>query len=185
MTNKKLIFPIIFPLIVVIFIILYEILMKATGIPVVFNATGYDPRDLLRGHYIRYVIDEKGELSYEELVEMEITKYKEHNLERTYYNFEGYALLADSNNDGVYDGFGTFSLEKPDKPYLKCNFRVTRNDDIIQVNLQNEDRNYYVNEKLAPILEQQIDDTGGFLIYGTVNNGSFRASGIQINDFHY
>lgn len=183
MMNKKLI-ALILPIFMIISIIIYEIIMKATGVPVIFVASGYDPRDLLRGHYIEYTIDEEG---YMDEIEFEYLRTQQ-DMDKYATRIEGYVSLVDNDGDGIFDGIGAFHSNKPSTPYLECTCRLyysVHNSNDVSISLNSISRKYYVNEKLAPILEKQIDLQGEFYISGTVNNGVFRADGMIINGVTY
>ena len=57
MKNKILAIALITPLICLAGWLIYLTFQRATGKEVIVSIQGYDPRDLLSGHYIRYTID--------------------------------------------------------------------------------------------------------------------------------
>jgi len=57
----RLLFAIIFPIIILLCLLLYKQSIINTGQSVTLAIVGFDPRDLLSGHYLRYRIDYKSE----------------------------------------------------------------------------------------------------------------------------
>ncbi len=58
MLNKKyVIFAYIFPIFVLFAAMIYYSHLKITGTEAVFRITGYDPRDILSGHFVVYSVD--------------------------------------------------------------------------------------------------------------------------------
>lgn len=177
------------PILAILSFILYEEIAVATGDKVSLIVRGYDPTDYLRGHYIRYQI-------LDDMVE-DIKIADPQNIlikDEYYYRTDGYISLKDTNNDGVYDSFGDFYIKKPNIPYIngRCviyNYKDFdyNNEDKQNYNIYldyNQDR-YYLNENLAPIVEDEINKYGEFSIVGTTKSGYFRASHIEVNGAVY
>lgn len=55
--QKKLIFSIAFPIVILLGLTLQKHSLRQTGVKKIFAISGYDPRDLLSGHYLIYTID--------------------------------------------------------------------------------------------------------------------------------
>jgi uncharacterized membrane-anchored protein len=55
--RKKLIFAIAFPIVLLLGLTLQKHTLRQTGTKRIFPISGYDPRDLLSGHYLIYTID--------------------------------------------------------------------------------------------------------------------------------
>lgn len=172
----------IIPILMILGFMMYEIISVATGDKVELIVQGYDPTDFLRGHYIRYsIINDMAE-------EMEI--YDPENLptnEDSSYNIQGHISLEDTNNDGIYDSLGDFYVKKPNTPYINGNCRIyyIKNDEEIKemnhrIYIDYHQDRYYLNENLAPIVEDEIREAGSFSIVGTVKSGYFRASHIDV-----
>lgn len=172
------------PILAILSFILYEITAVATGDKVALIVQGYDPTDFLRGHYIRY------QILNDMLDEMKIADPQNIQVQNEYYySHQGYISLIDSNNDGIYDSFGDFYIKKPNIPYIngRCvfyNYGVNDNSRYSIYLNYNQDR-YYLNENLAPMVEDEINKYGEFSIVGSVKSGYFRASHIEVNGVEY
>lgn len=57
--NKKRLILLIIPYVVLLFWIIFLFVQKMSGYNVILPIQGYDPRDLISGHYIQYQIDWK------------------------------------------------------------------------------------------------------------------------------
>lgn len=55
--QKKLIFAIAFPIVILLGLTMQKHILRQTGVKKIFPISGYDPRDLLSGHYLIYTID--------------------------------------------------------------------------------------------------------------------------------
>lgn len=55
--QKKLLFAIAFPIVLLLGLTLQKHTLRQTGVKRIFPISGYDPRDLLSGHYLIYAID--------------------------------------------------------------------------------------------------------------------------------
>ncbi|MDZ4084370.1 MAG: GDYXXLXY domain-containing protein [Bdellovibrionales bacterium] len=55
--QKKLLFAIAFPIVILLGLTLQKHSLRQTGVKKIFAISGYDPRDLLSGHYLIYAID--------------------------------------------------------------------------------------------------------------------------------
>ncbi len=56
-SNRKLIAVLVFPIVALMFLAGYKSYLVNTGSEVILPITGYDPRDLLSGHYLTYQVD--------------------------------------------------------------------------------------------------------------------------------
>lgn len=55
--QKKLLFCIAFPIVILLGVTLQKHSLRQTGVKMTFPISGYDPRDLLSGHYLIYTVD--------------------------------------------------------------------------------------------------------------------------------
>ncbi len=55
--QKRLLFAIVFPILILLGVTLQKHTLRQTGTKKTFRIAGYDPRDLLSGHYLIYSID--------------------------------------------------------------------------------------------------------------------------------
>lgn len=163
----------IFPILVITGFASQEFIYRIIGDEVILDISGYDPRDLLRGHYISYTIAES----------TDNIKTDVYFTSDDYYSVNGYLILVDSNNDGVYDSFSEFSESKPSNPYIKGTIHDGYSG--IYYRITDNIKRYYVNEKLAPIIESAITKADSVQIKGTVYNGEFRADSLIIDGTEY
>ncbi|MBN8540793.1 MAG: GDYXXLXY domain-containing protein [Deltaproteobacteria bacterium] len=57
LNRKKLLFAIAFPIVLLLGLTLQKHTLRQTGVKKVFPISGFDPRDLLSGHYLIYSVD--------------------------------------------------------------------------------------------------------------------------------
>lgn len=162
------------PFLVIIGFICYEFFMVATGVPVSLVVQGYDPSDFLRGNYILY----------DHLIEDVVIAdpiYYNFSDDKFYYRDTGHIILLDTDGDGVYDDFGDFYWSEPSQPYFlaECSIYHSQPDEPRIYFLDNQNR-FYLDQELAPDVEDDIRDVGSFNITGTVNKGVFRAESIKV-----
>lgn len=194
------------PILLVVGVFACEILSVKIGTPVRFEVTGYDPRDLLRGHYIEYLLDEDVKsTTLLDLVDYELEQGSNFDLytSRSIARFKEriyYAELIDSNNDNVYDSIVSVVPEKPMyNNYLKVNinnyisYRVFRNEDmkndffmdetnlVLDTTLPYNSSRFYLNEEDAKYLDTIFNSANLIEIEGVVTNGIFRARNLIVD----
>lgn len=161
-------FSVLLPIFAVISFMLYELFAVTVGTPIHLTVEGYDPTDFLRGHYIRY----------DALVENLTILDPENQPDKYYTQLDGYIVIGDKDSDGIYDSFSGFSWEKPDSPYIYAFCRLF--EDRHYIFLDNNQTRYYLDENLAPIAEKKILEEGSFTLVGTLFQGLFRASRLEV-----
>ncbi len=169
------------PIVTVLGFLLYEVVTIATGTPVALIVAGYDPSDFLRGHYILY------DALTEEL-EILDPENEPQTQDGYVYREDGYILLEDVNGDGVYDTIGKFTWTKPSTPYLRAvgsRIFYGGEDEGYYFQLDSDQGRYYLDEDLASFVEDEIRRVGKFSIEGTVKQGQFRASAIEVDGKRY
>lgn len=175
------------PISLVFGFMMFEVHSVVTGDKVAFIVQGYDPTDFLRGHYIRY--DILNNMTENVRIADPQNNPTMHNSD--YFRSEpGYITLADKNKDGVYDSFGDFYWEKPNVPYINgfCSYYgryYSEDDPKYNYQLDSNQERYYLDENLASFVEAEITDAGEFNIVGTIKNGLFRASHIEVKGIVY
>lgn len=170
------------PLIVILCFIAYEIAMVNFGTKVSLVATGYDPKDFLRGHYISYKLLAKDI----DVFDIETIPKFDDSFSRTV--IDAYITLKDTDNDGIYDSVDKLHINEPDSPYIKssCVYYYDRDDETTPIVIVNDvQRKYYLNENLAPIVENEINEAGEFEVFGTIHNGYFRSKNIVVDGKNY
>ncbi len=161
------------PFVAAVGFLCYEATAVMLGTPVSLAVTGYDPADILRGHYIRY------ELLLEDIKPMEPILDEDQ-----FYDVEGYLSIIDSDGDGVYDSFGGFYWNEVPEVYIKaeCHFYT---EDYARYGLIGNQGRYYLDEKIARDAEDAINEAGSFEISGSIRDGFFRATGIVVGGVEY
>ncbi len=166
-------FATLLPFVVAVGFLCYEAMAVLVGTPVSLTVTGYDPADILRGHYIRY------ELLLEDVGLMETVVDGISMRE-----IEGYLSIVDSNGDGVYDSFGGFYWTQKPEVYIKAEcYRYS--EDYSRFLLVGNQGRYYLDETIATDVENAINEAGSFQIKGTILNGLFRATAIVVDGIEY
>lgn len=164
----------ILPIFVVLGVLSYEFAMLHTGTPFAIEVDGYDPVDLLRGHYIRYTFDTDDVVVLENYFEED----------GGWTERDGYIVVTDNNRDGVYDTLAEFTIDKPKGAYLLATCRYY-SEDRYRVSIPGTQTRYYISEEIAEVVEDKISDVDGFQIKGTLNQGYFRATGIVVDGQFY
>lgn len=160
------------PFMVALGFFFYEVVAVTLGIPVALEITGYDPTDILRGHYIQY------DYLFEELEVLDPENAPDSR------EGDGYFVLADGDQDGIYDTITGFTWKEKPEVYLLGFCRIW-GDDSTYFSFLSEQRRFYLDERIAETVEEEIFQAGGFSIVGTVTHGLFRASGIEVDGTIY
>lgn len=161
------------PFVVTLGFLCYEATAVFVGTPVSLTVTGYDPADILRGHYIRY------ELLLEDVELMESVTDVDN-----FSGTQGYLSIVDSNGDGIYDSLGGFYWNQKPEVYIKAEcYRYS--ESYTRFFLVGNQGRYYLDEKIAYDVEKAINQHGSFQIQGTILDGLFRATGIVVDGVEY
>lgn len=161
------------PFLVAIGFLCYETLAVFMGTPVSLTVRGYDPADILRGQYILYT-----------LVLDDVNIMEKVGEDETIRRTEGYLSIIDSNGDGAYNEIGGFYWNQKPPVYIKaeCTYH---SEDYSRFRLVGTQGRYYLDEKIAKQVEDAIAEAGSFQIHGTVIDGLFRATSIEVDGVIY
>jgi uncharacterized membrane-anchored protein len=149
-TKRALILALIFPILVLAGLSVYRGYVRSTGVEVILPISGYDPRDLLSGHYLIYRIE---------------------------YGVEGICsgLTGQGTTGYVCLDPKMFSSSQP----LNCStlIRGICNDGRFEAGIEK----YYVPEKQARQLEQQIQSKSASILLSITSTGQAQVKDLMVN----
>ena len=158
-TNKKLAASLIFPIVCLIGLTVYKAVKAAAGKKIIIPITGYDPRDLLSGHYLTFRLD----LNNDNLCDDE------------YYNSSPvYICLRQSENDEINSNISEDASEEPGcdaKLMGKCE------NGIFSAGVER----FYIPEEYSAELDKIIRNGVGKIVVSIDKNGKAVIKDLLIN----
>ncbi len=144
-------------------------LASRQGVKVILPVHGYDPRDLLAGHYLRYTVD------YPDSSTQNVCQTLEFDPEESQDANQICFCISNYQDEKTYDGYFLPSCEESNRrdcvAYLKWECRHGR----FMAGIER----YYIPEKKADLMDQDLRSQGGCIRVAAPSSGQ-----AQVLDFY-
>lgn len=185
LNKKRLVLAVFFiQIIVLVFGVLTINYVLRTGEVVKLAVTGFDPYDPIRGRYVYLnLVDDRVKINDDSKQRfIDITSSSIEKMPLAYIIIKN--TSSSSSDTQCFDSI-TFNKPSKDVKYIKCDIGGYL-DDEDKVAIYPRLDTYYVNEKLAPYLEDELrkPDSKGYM-YVKVKNGIYVIDKIEINGVIY
>lgn len=182
--KEILIITLILQLIVVVFPILRNNYLLKTGESFKIEVTGYDPYDILRGRYIDYRLSNR-EIEVGNTIDKEIVN----NAKVMYFEIDKELEITQATH--LKPSHSNYISLHPKQFYYK-NYSQYYDENILKTKetdkiiVDPDFKKYYVNEKVAPFLEDELrkSETKAYITL-VVKNGKYLVKNMIINDVTY
>lgn len=154
-----------------------------TGDSVKLKVTGFDPYDPLRGRYLDLNLEDN-KVSLHEKIQETFNNPQAYDTPAQAYVVVKKSIDSSTTSHDTFD-YMTYTKPPTTSTFIKCDIGNYL-DDAGKVSIYPRIHTYYVNEQLAPTLEEQLrsPDTQAY-IYLKVKNGMYTINKLEINGAIY
>ena len=180
MKNKKLLFALIFPILLMALMAGYKQYIVFVGKELILKIKGFDPRDLLSGHYLIYEIDYNDRNSQGEFCN------RQHQRKRN--SIKSFACInktsyGSGDNDGDNYVETTFYTGTRNPKYTKCDFHIVGEGKNRRFYAGIE--RFYIPEKDAIILDRLVRNSKGKIVLKVTNTGKVTIKDLLIENINW